>query len=586
VKHLKLLVSFAFWMVGEPLLTSAASFDVPTFHRDQQRTGWDNSEPKLTRKSVSSGEFQALWESPEFDSFGGKPARLYASPIYVDRVNLSYGRVKDYPFGVVLAASSNGFVYAVNAFKVGPLSPGTILWRTQLGKPCYPGFDGLNTGILSTPIVDIHRKVLYVATCEGPYTWKVYALDIRTGEPLSKWPVAIDPASLPGGPVAKRGEPPTTTGSGRPYFGSQRGALNLSPDGAHLYVVFGESTTGWIVSVDTANARVVSAFATVSSPHNYAGGIWGAAGPAVDTNGRLFVVSGASFGGLKLQPHDWAQSVLALSDTASGGLVLRGTYTPFNYCATAQMDIDLGSGGPAVLPNLDPASTKTPYLLVVGGKQGNVYLLNRVHLGGALDQRPACSTDSSHDASLLSPVNQPQFSKPGPLNVFGPYTDTTAAVDQARGRSVPAYFRGPEGTNYLFVTGSTKTGTDSTTSIPPGLARLKIDAHSGRAAYLEIGQLESTVTFENPGSPLVTSSGSREAIVWVLDENARRSASLDGPNSPHPLLYAFDAMTLKLLWRSGPAELHTSGKYNEPAITHGTVFVGTDRIQAFGIPRG
>ncbi len=42
-------------------------------------------------------------------------------------------------------------------------------------------------------------------------------------------------------------------------------------------------------------------------------------------------------------------------------------------------------------------------------------------------------------------------------------------------------------------------------------------------------------------------------------------------------------MTLRLLWKSRPGELHTSGKYNEPAFARGSVFVGTDRIQAFGM---
>jgi outer membrane protein assembly factor BamB len=51
------------------------------------------------------------------------------------------------------------------------------------------------------------------------------------------------------------------------------------------------------------------------------------------------------------------------------------------------------------------------------------------------------------------------------------------------------------------------------------------------------------------------------------------------------VLYALDAMSLKLLWRSSPGELYASGKYNEPAIAHGVVFVGTDRIQAFGFRR-
>jgi hypothetical protein len=40
-------------------------------------------------------------------------------------------------------------------------------------------------------------------------------------------------------------------------------------------------------------------------------------------------------------------------------------------------------------------------------------------------------------------------------------------------------------------------------------------------------------------------------------------------------------MTLARLWSSHAGQLHTSGKYNEPTIARGTVFVGTDRMQAF-----
>jgi mono/diheme cytochrome c family protein len=49
------------------------------------------------------------------------------------------------------------------------------------------------------------------------------------------------------------------------------------------------------------------------------------------------------------------------------------------------------------------------------------------------------------------------------------------------------------------------------------------------------------------------------------------------------VLYAFDALTFKLLWKSAPDELAPTGKYNEPAIARGVVYVGTDRIQAFGL---
>ena len=71
--------------------------------------------------------------------------------------------------------------------------------------------------------------------------------------------------------------------------------------------------------------------------------------------------------------------------------------------------------------------------------------------------------------------------------------------------------------------------------------------------------------------------------MWVLDANVRRSQPLVGPEVPHPLLYAFDAASLQLLWRSAPEQLEVGGKYNTPAIAHGVVYVGTDRVQAFGL---
>jgi outer membrane protein assembly factor BamB len=119
--------------------------------------------------------------------------------------------------------------------------------------------------------------------------------------------------------------------------------------------------------------------------------------------------------------------------------------------------------------------------------------------------------------------------------------------------------------------------------VPPGLARLEIVTTPGQPAYLQVDQLEQTHTLHNPGSPIVTSNGGNDAIVWVLDTNAKKSAPLHGPDSPQPVLYAFDALSFRLLWKSEPAALSTSGKYNEPTVVRGTVFVGTDRIQAFGV---
>lgn len=547
-------------------LAQAQQFDTLTFHRDRERTGWNSTETALTPAAIARHGMRLSWESPQFDSVDGYPPRLYASPLYVDQLKIASATHR-----VVFAATSNGFVYAVDA------AVGAILWRTQLGKPCKlePNLlDGIPTGVLATAVIDRQRGRLYVTSCEPTKRWQAFALNLADGKVLPGWPVALNEATLRAPGMNKNAGSEGDSRERRFDYTLQRGALNLSPDGSRLYVTFGDTAAGLLISVDTRTPKVTSTFASVSTPHRRSGGIWGPGGAAVDGDGTVFVVTGTNFSGFVDRPHDWSQSVLAFGDGPQG-LALRGTYTPFNYCATAAMDIDLGSGGITLLPS---------HLAVLSSKQGNVYLLDRRRLPGNLERRPACSTDSSTDASLLGPKPQPHLGKRGPLNVFGPYSDTYGAMDMARSRSVPAIFRDAQGTVHIFVTGNTKKEAASTTNVAPSLARLKIMSAPGRSAWLAVDQLERTLVFENPGSPVVTSNGSRDAVVWVLDPNARRSALLVGDGAPQPVLYALDALTLKLLWKSEPGQLHPSGKYNEPTFARGTVFVGTDRIQAF-VPR-
>ncbi|MCL1635099.1 ThuA domain-containing protein [Luteimonas sp. SX5] len=571
-------------MQAGPSPDKPASPDMLTFHNDRGRSGWRSRETVLTPAGVSGDAFGLVWESPQLDSVDGYPPRLYASPLFVDRMRISEGPHRGEIFPAVIAASSNGFVYAINAARTGDVAPGRILWRARLGAPCHlqpAPLDGVPTGILSTPVVDLARQRIYVTHCDPDKRWQAYALELGNGKILPGWPVRLDEDTF--NALNRNAGPERVPPKRRFDFRVQRGALNLSPDGAMLYAVFGETETGWIAAVDTAAAKVKSAFAAVAMPHRGSGGIWGAGGPAVDAQGHVYVVTGSGFDGYADAPNDWTQSVLKLSQPGADGFALRGTYTPFNYCRTAKMDIDLGSGGAVLLRDRDPATTATPQLMAVGGKQGNVYLLDRSRLPGRLDRRQPCGDDASKDGSLLPPTPQKQFGKRGPLNVFGPYSEQDAALDLARARSVPATFRDADGKDYLFVTGNTKAKQGSSTSVPPSVARLEVVTTPGRPAYLRIGRTQPTLVLGNPGSPFVTSDGARNAIVWILDENASRSALLQGPDAPRPVLYALDAATLRILWQSAPGELFTSGKYNEPGFGRGQVFVGTDRIQAFGL---
>jgi len=550
-------------------LQPASPADVAGFHAGAQRSGWRRDEARLTPAIVAGPNFGPLWQSPALHADGDSPARLYASPLYVDRLTITSGPQRGETFSAVLAATSNGDVYAINAAKAGDVAPGRILWRTRLAAPCrlQPApLDGVATGVLSTPVLDVARGRLYVTHCDPRNRWQAYALDLASGAVLPGWPVRLDEPALN---AVNRNAGPTPVAPKRKHdFRVQRGALNLSPDGSRLYVTFGETETGWLVSVDTQQARIASAFAAVAMPHRGSGGIWGAGGPAVDEAGFVYVVTGSGFDGYKEQDHDWTQSVLKLSD-GPDGLHLVGTYTPFNHCRSARMDIDLGSGGATLLP--------ASKLMVVGGKQGNAYLLDRDRLPGRLDRRPACGENAASDGSLLPPEAQPQFGTRGPLNVFGPYSEDDAALDLARARSVPAAMRDAQDRQVVFMTGNTRTAPGSAEAQPPSLVRLVVDGERG-APHLRVDRRQMDIAFGNPGSPVV----SGQSIVWVLDENARRSALLAGTAAPAPVLYAFDAETLALLWKSAPGELRTSGKYNEPLIAHGLAIVGTDRIQAFG----
>ena len=542
----------------------SAQYNILTFHGDPQRTGWVSHESVLTPAAVSSGAFGPIWNSPQLDSVTVNgvtyPPHLYASPLYVDSVTIA-GTTSS----VVFAASTNGFVYAVSA---GPRQPGTILWRRQLTTPTGSLDGGIPLGILGTPTIDLTTTPprIYVASADAVAGWQVFALDITTGAILPGWPLTITNDAL--APINQNG--PATWQATTEM--SQRGGLNLSPDGRLLYVPFGaynDKATGWMIAIDTVTPALASAFSGAPSDALFAnGGMWASGGPAVDGQGNVYSTTGNGSLDITNTPGYWGQSVLKWGPGAP--LQLTGTYTPWNYCQMDQNDVDLAGGAVVVLPDLG--------LITFGGKQGNQYLLDPDHMPGSLISRPPCSDDSTTDQSLVPPNPQPQFGQRGPLNVFGPYSEVFDAVDFAKGRSTGAFLRASDGSNFLFVTGSSKAASDSEDTTPPCVVKLRI-----MLTYLAVEGTENTFGFLSPGSPWITSNGPDDAIVWILVANVGRVAPLAGPGVAHPILYALDASTLAALWISTPDMLNVGGKYNTPAFGRGAVFVGTDRIQAFGL---
>jgi hypothetical protein len=602
--------------------------DTNQFHGDSARTGFNQNETFLTPTNVASS-FGQVWQSPVLDG------HLYASPLYEDSITIQgNGNAVNHPgdgvqsasfqgksLGVVFAATGGGTVYAIAAEDTNGttgIAPGTILWKTHIGNS-YGGIDGNSIGVLSTPLIDVSSNRIYVTGSvtdyllptsnpnHGANNWEVFALSLSDGSVAPGWPVPFTQSLLD---ALNRN---TLNGTNAVPFSSagadQRGGLAVSPDGSTLYVDFacyGASNPGWMTTVATgvtngaSNGQapaVMSAYsANDSTATNANGGMWGAGGPVVDVNGNLFVSTGDSPNGTGQTPGAWGNSVLEWAPGQT--LTLTGAYSPWNYQTQDTIDSDLGGGSP-VLVQLSAGSSTTTELLAVGGKQGNGYL---VDAGNHLNN-PAPSPNNSpasypaslttrppvvapeQDPSLYDPnANRSYFTpaQPGPLALFGPYNETSASGNTAKARDTPATFVGPDGSSYVAWAGSSKAAIGSGTPVAPSLYLTKVVSSPGQPAFLNI-QAQNSQVMSLPGANIVTANGTANPIDWIVDAGVQRTDGETTFANGAPTLYAYNALTMQPLWSSAYQQLDMGGKYNTIAAARGVLFVGTDRIQAFGL---
>jgi hypothetical protein len=604
------------------------------YHGDSSHTGFNSVETVLTPTNVASS-FGQVWQSPQLDG------AVYATPLFLDSLLISgpgnaanhtgdgvqSSSFQNKSLGVVFAATGGGTVYAIAAQDTnGPtgIAPGTILWKTHLGNP-YAGVDGNSIGVLSTPIIDLKSGRLYVTASVTDYlsstsnpnhggnNFEVFALSLHDGSLISGWPLIYTQSLLD----SLNQNRLQGTGIAVPFSSSgadQRGALNLSPDGSTLYVdyaCYGASNPGWMTTVATgvtngvANGQspaIVSAYSSVdTTATNANGGMWGAGGPAIDASGNVFVTTGDSPGGTGNPAGDWGNSILEFGPGQTLSLI--GVYTPWNYPTQDTIDSDLGGGSP-ILINLPTGSSTTTELAAFGGKQGNGYLVDAGnHLNNptanpnnspaaypaSLTSRPPGNLTPDQDASLYDTTStgvrsywQGYPPQGGPLSLFGPYNESSASGNTAKARDTPATFTGPDGSQYVIFAGSSKSGVGSSTPVAPSLIVAKVIHTPGQPAYLQIVAQNNQV-MSNPGSNLITGNGTSNEIDWVVDAGVQRTDSLTSFSNGAPVLYAYNALTMQPIWSSAYEELNMGGKYNSIADARGDVFVGTNRIQAFGL---
>lgn len=371
-------VLFLFTTVGGWTATPHASGQVQltTSQYNNARTGSDLSETTLNPRNVNSRTFGKLFALPVNGD-------VYAQPLYLSGLELP-GRGKH---DVVFVATEQDSVYAFDATeKASPL------WRVDFADPAkgitavparetHCPFINPVVGITSTPVIDAKQGVMFVLartkeqTSGTPplYVQRLHALNVTTGKELAGSPVVIKATVTAQDRGGKQHEV-----SFDPLIEQPRAAL-LLVDGT-VYLTWGSSCDagdyhGWVMAYDTQTLQQKAAFNT--SPNAKESGIWQSdTGPAADGNGNVFVVTGnGEFEAAN--DHDYGDTFLKLSLT-QGNLTVSDYFTPHDQETLSKKDEDLGAGGPVLLPDQHGAH---PHLAIVGGKDGNLFVVDRDHLG-------------------------------------------------------------------------------------------------------------------------------------------------------------------------------------------------------------
>jgi len=257
----------------------------------------------------------------------------------------------------------------------------------------------LQVGITGTPAVMLTQEraprsgVIFVVAKSkdaAGYSYSLYSINLASGARLGS---AVIGGSVQGQGYGSAGSGVHAAVTFNAEYELNRPALLL--EGHTLYVAFGGHCDlgpyhGWLFAYDVANPaapRRIGIFCTTPNGKGPwfnniqvegGGGIWmSGEGPSSDAAGNIYLATG---NGTYDGKTEFADSVLKLAP-ADGKLRILDWFTPPNHIDLKNYDRDLGSTGVLVLPN--------SRLLVLGGKEGRLYLLDGDHLRkGPLESLP------------------------------------------------------------------------------------------------------------------------------------------------------------------------------------------------------
>jgi hypothetical protein len=497
--------------------------DVTTYKNDLSRSGQNLSESALNLTTVTASTFGLLRTLPV-------DGKVDAQPLYLSALSAAGGS-----FNTVFVATEHDSVYAFDA------DSGAVIWQVSLlgtgetpsdARGCVQVVPEI--GVTSTPVIDraagAHGTLYVVAMsidAQSNFHQRLHALDVTTGAELLNGPTDIS-ATFPA--------TGTATSSFDPKSYEERAALLLL--NGTIYTSWTSHCDfspygGWIITYAESSLARNGAL-NVAANSSSGPAIWmSGGGPAVDSSGNIYLLTANGVFETTMDANgfpsgqDFGNSFLKISNVGAGLKVL-DYFTMFNEVAESNGDLDLGSGGGMLLPDLMDSTSTVRHLMVGAGKDGNIYVVDRDSMG-----KFNASTNQNYQ--------------------------TLGGVLAGGIWSTPAYFNGT--VYYGDVSGTLKAF---------AISSAKLGATP---------QSQSATQFIYPGTaPSVSANGTANGIVWA-HENANLA-----------VLHAYDAANLAHeIYNSNQAagnrdQFGTGNKYITPAVADGKVFVGTtNSVAVFGL---
>jgi PQQ enzyme repeat len=513
--------------VSAPLtVTITATDDVTTQHNDNGRTGQNLRETVLTPANVNAATFGKV-------NFLAADGLVDAQPLYLQNLAVG-GQIRN----VLYVASEHDSVYAYDA------DTGTELWQSSViaagettsdPRGCFQIAPEI--GITSTPVIDrtygANGAIFVVGMTKdgaGNYHQRLHALDITTGAELAGSPVEVQ-ASYPGsGANSSAGMVIFDPGQ----YAERAGLLLLN---GTIYTAWTSHCdyppyTGWLIPY--SESTLTQGPVLNLTPNGSEGSIWmSGAGPAADTNGNIFLLDANGTFDTTLDGNgfpssrDFGNAFIKIS-TAGGALAVADYFSVADTVYESGSDIDLGSGGAMLLPDVTDNNGQVHQLAVGAGKDTNMYVVDRNNMG-------------KFNAASNNTIYQ---------ELVGAFS---AGV-----WSSPAYFN-----NTVYYGG----------------VGAPIEAFPIVNAMLAVAPTAASVNaFAYPGAtPSISANGASNGILWAID------------NTNPAVLYAFNATNLQELYDStqaaaGRDSFGPGNKFIEPTIANGKVFVGTQTgVAVFGL---